>query len=62
MKPYSRNMKKGCPQVSIIGSVAWVWTMDAVLNYLKRSVPTECGDWIIAYADDLACVNKGNTM
>ena len=44
MKPYSRNMKKGCPQVSIIGSVAWVWTMDAVLNYLKRSVPTECGD------------------
>ena len=34
--------------------------MDAVLNNLRRGVPTEFCD-LIAYADDLACVIKGDT-
>lgn len=34
--------------------------MDAVLNNLRRGVPTEFGDFI-AYADDIACVIKGDT-
>ena len=33
--------------------------MDAVLNNLRRGVPTEFGDFI-AYADDIACVIKGD--
>ena len=53
-------MEKGCPQGSIIGPAAWVWCMDIVLNDLRKEIPPECADFI-AYADDLACVVKGNT-
>ena len=34
--------------------------MDVVLNDLRKEIPPECADFI-AYADDLACVVKGNT-
>ena len=34
--------------------------MDVVLNDLRENVPPECAEFI-AYADDLACVIKGNT-
>ena len=60
MKEYTRIMEKGCPQGSIIGPAAWVWCMDVVLNDLRKEIPPEFADFI-AYADDLACVVKGNT-
>ena len=60
METFSRYMEKGCPQGSIIGPAAWIWTMDVVLNKLTESIPSECGEFI-AYADDLACIVKGDT-
>ena len=60
MKEYTRKMEKGCPQISIIGPVAWVWCMDAILIDLRRNVPSECAHFI-AYADDLAWAVKCNT-
>ena len=59
-KKYVRKMKKGCPQGSIIGPAAWVWCMDTLLNELRESFSPECAEFV-AYADDLACVVKGNT-
>ena len=60
MKTYSRHMEKGCPQGSIIGPAAWIWTMDVVLNKLTENIPSEYGEFV-AYADDLAWVMKGDT-
>ena len=34
--------------------------MDMLLNELRENFPSECAEFI-AYADDLACVVKGNT-
>lgn len=59
-KKYNRKMEKGCPQGSILGPAAWVWCMDALLKELETSIPEEHVG-ITAYADDLACVIKGNT-
>ena len=53
-------MEKGCSQGSIIGPAAWIWTMDVVLNKLTENIPSEYGEFV-AYADDLACVMKGDT-
>jgi len=45
-------MTKGCPQGSIIGPLAWNWSMDDLLNRLGS---LEVGNvYVTAYADDLA--------
>jgi transcription antitermination factor NusA-like protein len=53
-------MEKGCPQGSIIGPIAWNMCMDDLLN----SVSDEFDDKnveVIAYADDLVALIKGNS-
>ena len=60
MKKYVKKVEKLCPQVSIIGLAAWVLCMDILLNELRENFPSECAAFIV-YADDLACVVKGNT-
>ena len=57
-KSYSTKMQKGCPQGSIIGPAAWGWCMDTLLNELHALAEHV---EVIAYADDLACLIKGNT-
>lgn len=54
------KMRKGCPQGSIIGPSAWLWCMDAFLRKVEENIPEEDVE-VIAYADDLACVVKGNS-
>ena len=58
-KSYSTKMQKGCPQGSIIGpAVPGGWCMDTLLNELHALAEHV---EVIAYADDLACLIKGNT-
>ena len=55
-----RNMKKGCPQGSVIGPMAWNWCMDALLNQIENNEDEDEME-VIAYADDLAALIKGNS-
>ena len=59
-RKYMRKMEKRCPQGSILGPSACVWCMDALLKDLEMDIPEEQVE-ITAYADDLACVVKGDT-
>jgi len=47
----TKPMTKGCPQGSIIGPLAWNWSMDELLNRLK-TLEIE-NTYATAYADDL---------
>lgn len=50
----AKEMTKGCPQGSIIGPLAWNWSMDELLNQLQ-TLETE-KIYATAYADDLALI------
>lgn len=55
------SMKKGCPQVFIIGPAAWCWTMDTLLNNIEAEFDQDDVE-TIAYADDLILFIKANSM
>jgi len=54
-----KEMSKGCPQGSILGPLAWNWSMDDLLNRLE--VLEISGVYATAYADDLAIVVGENS-
>lgn len=53
-------MQRGCPQGSIIGPMAWGWCMDTFLDDFQNNIDEQDAE-VIAYADDLAMIVKGNT-
>jgi len=59
----TKQMTKGCPQGSIIGPLAWNWSMDDLLNQLREL--EDRGTRATAYADDLAlliCENSRSNI
>lgn len=54
------KMQKGCPQGSIIGPMAWVLCMDTFLDAFRGEFDDEVAE-VIAYADDIAMILKGNS-
>lgn len=55
-----RSMERGCPQGSILGPMAWNWCMDELLKEFEENFD-EAIVKVIAYADDLAILIKGNS-
>jgi len=53
-------MRRGCPQGSIIGSAAWNWAMDDLLNNIEIDLDENKVE-AFAYADDLAILIKANS-
>lgn len=56
----SKTMQKGCPQGSIIGPMAWGWCLDTFLDSFQSKISISDGE-VIAYADDIAMVVKGDS-
>jgi len=55
----TKQMTKGCPQGSIIGPLAWNWSMDDLLNRFGELEGS--GTLATAYADDLALLISGSS-